>query len=94
MIKTFSKFTGKNKGTFIVSDNVDRSKLHQNCNYLIVTNPRKAFQKIIAKFFVKNQKFPTSPSAKVHKSVTVNKNVYLGENVVIEKTYLLAAMFL
>ena len=26
----------QNKGTFIVSDNVDRSKLHQNCNYLIV----------------------------------------------------------
>jgi len=72
-------------GTVIVSNNFDRNTVNLNCNYLIVENPRRAFQEIVKKFFYRNEQNVISSSAKIHNSVKTGKNVFIGENVIIER---------
>ena len=74
-------------GTYIVSEQIDESKLHSNCNYLIVKYPRKAFQKVLNCFFLNKQEYSISKTA-VIKNPVIFKNkdlIFIGENVVIEK---------
>jgi len=72
-------------GTFIISTNIEEEYLKTKCNYIIVENPRRTFQKILTNFFVEKIEAKISTSAKIDKSVEIGKEVYIGENVILEK---------
>jgi len=74
-----------NTGTFIISKNVENTYLKDNCNYIIVENPRRTFQEILTEFFVEKIEAKISVSAKIDSSVELGKNIFIGENVVVEK---------
>lgn len=54
-------------------------------NYIIVNNPRRAFQNILTLFFMEKREIGISSTAKISEDVSIGKNVYIGENVIIEK---------
>ncbi len=83
--KNISKLDNISCGTVITSGNIDKNNLKNNCNYIIVENPRRAFQEILTTFFVEKQTFEIKASAKIDKSVDLGDNLFIGENVVIEK---------
>jgi len=72
-------------GTYIISKNIETNYLKNNCNYIIVDNPRRTFQEILSIFFIKKTKAKISASAKIDKTVELGKNIFIGENVVIEE---------
>lgn len=72
-------------GTFIISKNIEKSYIKENCNYIIVENPRRTFQKILSKFFIEKIDIKISESAKIHSTAKIGENVFIGENVVVEK---------
>lgn len=72
-------------GTFIISKNIETKYLKDNCNYIIVENPRRTFQEVLTAFFVEKIETNISASAKIDSSVELGKNIFIGENVVIEK---------
>lgn len=74
--------TGSN---VIVSYTIDKEILNNSCNYILCKNPRLLFQKIIKRFFADDELEGIADTAKIHPSVVLGKNVYIGENVVIEK---------
>ncbi|WKK78959.2 DapH/DapD/GlmU-related protein [Marivirga arenosa] len=71
-------------GSIICGQDVDSSLLKDNCNYILVKDPRNTFSEIINKFFKKQDPVGISKSAKIEEDVQVGQNVWLGENVVIE----------
>ena len=72
-------------GTFIISNNIEKNYLKDNCNYIVVENPRRTFQEILTKFFVEKLEAKIAETAKIDKSVQLGKDIFIGENVVIEK---------
>jgi UDP-3-O-[3-hydroxymyristoyl] glucosamine N-acyltransferase len=62
----------------------DFKKVRNDITYLEVTDPNKAFFKIINKFFTPAFKLDfVDPSASVHATANIGKNVSLGKNVVV-----------
>lgn len=79
-----------NKGTVILTEKGQQYCLENSItkvNIIIVSNPRKTFATILNHFLVKKEVFSIiSPSAYLHDSVKVDKNlVNIGHNVVIEE---------
>ncbi len=72
-------------GTFVVSKNVSETVFNDNCNFIIVENPRDTFRSILEIFFLEKQEPIISKSAIINNSVKLGKNLYIGENVVIEE---------
>ncbi|GGI56291.1 UDP-3-O-(3-hydroxymyristoyl)glucosamine N-acyltransferase [Winogradskyella haliclonae] len=62
------------------NDNVSKLK-----NYLVVENPRRAFQEVLTMFFSRERTPSVSKSAFLADNVKVGKNVFIGHNVVIEE---------
>lgn len=54
-------------------------------NYIIVENPRRTFQKILAKFFEKSRNPSISSSATIAKNSKIGENIFIGHNVIIEE---------
>lgn len=71
-------------GTIICAE-FDRTYVNQNCNYIIVEQPRQAFQKILKTFFVEKPNYTRAKTAIIHETAIIAQNVFIGENVVIEK---------
>lgn len=56
------------------------------CNFLIVSNPRASFFKIIKEYFSSTQREPkVEKSAFIHPSCKIGDGCYIGHNVVIEE---------
>lgn len=72
------------KGTLIVSDNFNGTANDNECTFLVVKNPRRAFQFVINKYFALKEKIGQEPSAIVAKSSKIGFNSYIGHNVVID----------
>ncbi len=72
-------------GTYIISNSINLNILNQNCNYIIVENPRLAFQKLIPIFHNIGFIHKISKSSKIHRTAIIGLNVHIGENVVVEK---------
>lgn len=60
-------------------------EINYNVNYLIVSNPRLVFLKILKNFFVSSFEHKICKSAKIDDSVILGENIFIGENVVIEE---------
>ncbi|MBK7956948.1 MAG: hypothetical protein IPK03_01830 [Bacteroidetes bacterium] len=72
--------------SIICSVNTPENLWHESCNYILVTNPRQAFQKVLTAFFVKE--IPTSfiaPNASIHASAKICASAFIGYNTVIEE---------
>jgi UDP-3-O-[3-hydroxymyristoyl] glucosamine N-acyltransferase len=87
--KSQDKLYSLNYGTFIVGDFVDKSKLKETCNYIVVKNPRRAFQKILEQFFVKHKVHTISKNAIIDESAVLGESNSIGNNVVIEQNCVL-----
>lgn len=63
--------------------------LHENKNFLISENPSRSFQTLVELFFEKEQKITgfegIHPTAVVHETVTLGKNVSIGPQAVIDE---------
>ncbi len=70
----------------ICSINTPDTLFDKSCNYIIVSNPRLAFLKVLSSFFVvkSNESF-ISPSAFIHPSAIIGENTSIGHNTVIEE---------
>ncbi|MFT5801844.1 MAG: UDP-3-O-[3-hydroxymyristoyl] glucosamine N-acyltransferase, partial [Nonlabens sp.] len=73
------------KGTVICSDLVLGGELSSECNYIIVSNPRLVFTKIINEFFSYPEISGIALTASIDGIVTIGKGACIGENVVIER---------
>lgn len=58
---------------------------NNNCNFLIVENPRLIFQKILKLFFSQKKSAGIESSARIDSSVNISSGTYIGHNVVIEE---------
>ncbi len=83
--KNLHKLTNLDNCTIIVSEQAKKLNLKKNCNYIVVENPRRAFQKILTVFFRKVIPPKISVTATIHKTTQIGINVFIGENVVIEE---------
>lgn len=73
-------------GTVILSEHAKSCLENDRLNYLIVANPRQAFQKVLKAYFIKLPSYGMiSPSAFIDSSVIISKEVNIGHNVVIEE---------
>ncbi len=83
--KHLNRLSALASATIICSDNADKKIFSPNSNYIVVNNPRQAFQKILAHFFVEKLMPATiSERAVIHPSVLIGKNVSIGHHTVIE----------
>ncbi|MEO6683287.1 MAG: hypothetical protein ABIN48_10755 [Ginsengibacter sp.] len=74
-----------NSGT-LICEPFDETIANSNCNYLICTNPRTLFQKILVRYFYKKQTPYIAKTAIIDASAIIGRDVYIGENVVIERS--------
>lgn len=72
-------------GTILCSDKVSGMTLNPHCNYIIVSNPRNAFRKVLENFFMEKEEPFISPSAQIHPSCKIGDGVFIGHGVVLEK---------
>jgi UDP-3-O-[3-hydroxymyristoyl] glucosamine N-acyltransferase len=76
-------------GTIITSTHVKKINLISSVNYILVENPRRAFQQVLNAFFVTKKESGIAPSAKIARSATLGENVSIGENVIIEENVMI-----
>ncbi|MFC6267712.1 UDP-3-O-(3-hydroxymyristoyl)glucosamine N-acyltransferase [Frigoriflavimonas asaccharolytica] len=69
----------------IVCEAIEENLINENCTYLITSQPRLAFQKILTEFFMPKRKTGISASAIIEKNCSIGNNVFIGNNVVIEE---------
>lgn len=72
-------------GTIIISNNIIKDNLNSDCNYIVVENPRRTFQEILIRFFVEKTQAEISKTSAIHTSTSIGKNVFIGNNTIIEK---------
>lgn len=72
------------KSGTIICESLNEIIANPACNYLICNNPRTVFQKILVRYFYKQQQSYISRTAIIDSSVLLGENVNIGENVVIE----------
>lgn len=82
--KKISLFDSSTIGTIITSLN---SNIPPSNNYtlILVSNPRRAFQRILQLFYTSSNIGKIEPTATIYKSATLGDNCYVGHNVVIEE---------
>lgn len=80
--KNFPRLSALTAGSVICPDLAFEP--HPNCNYIIVEKPRAYFSKLLKHYFVKTANPGIAASASIHASALVGKEVFIGENVVIE----------
>lgn len=74
-----------NKSAVIItSENIDRSSF-KNFSNIIVTNPRRFFQKVLTSFFLQKRKSGICSSSVVAKDCELGDDIFIGNNVVIEE---------
>lgn len=83
--KNISKISEIPCGTIICSELALSLPLKETCAYIIVKNPRLAFQKTLSCFFVEKSPASISVNAVIDPSVTIGENVTIGHNTIIEK---------
>lgn len=71
-------------GSVICSGNCDKRLFNRTCTYLIVSNPRAYFSKVISSFFLENDPPTIQPTARIHPTAIVGKDVSIGHGVVID----------
>lgn len=81
--KNYETLKAVKKGTIICST-IAEEDIQKGCNYLIVNAPRNAFRLLLETYFMPKLEYGIASSAKVHPSVQIGKNVFIGENTVIE----------
>ncbi|WP_266363213.1 DapH/DapD/GlmU-related protein [Tellurirhabdus rosea] len=59
--------------------------LNPACHYIMVENPRQAFQQVVATFFAPPRKTGICSTAAIDPSARIGKNVFIGHQVVIEE---------
>lgn len=69
----------------IICGKFDKSHINQDCNYIVVENPRGAFRHVLESFFALKETPKISSSAKIHDTVKLGAQVSIGEYVVIEE---------
>ncbi len=74
----------KTTAVVIVSNTLDTT-LNKTLNYLVVENPRRAFQEILTHFFNSKRKPEISDTASIASCCTIGENVFIGNGVVIEE---------
>lgn len=83
--KNFIRLAGVSKGNIICSESLPESQFAIGCNYLLVPNPRQAFQKVLSKYFQEPCEIAgKASSAQIHVSAKLDATVRVGENVVVE----------
>jgi UDP-3-O-[3-hydroxymyristoyl] glucosamine N-acyltransferase len=82
--KNLFKLKDIKAGTIICSQLKGEHK-NNNCNYIIVSNPRNAFRLILEKFFEEKISGGISKTAIIESDISSSKNLSAGEYVVIEK---------
>lgn len=71
-------------GTVITAD-FNRSLTKSDCNYIIVKNPRAAFQSVLQQWFKQKRKAGISSSAIIQATAKIGSDVFIGEHAVIEE---------
>jgi UDP-3-O-[3-hydroxymyristoyl] glucosamine N-acyltransferase len=69
----------------VICSQLDDFSINPECTYIIVENPRQAFQMVLDNFFARKKPATISQSAKIHPTAKLGKRVRIGENVVIEE---------
>jgi UDP-3-O-[3-hydroxymyristoyl] glucosamine N-acyltransferase len=87
--KNISKISEVPNGTIICSELALSVPINKSCAYIIVKNPRLAFQKILTNFFVEKNAPAISTTAIIDPSVKIGINVNIGHSTVIEKNCLI-----
>lgn len=72
------------KGTIICSAEVLTRERSLSCNYIVVSNPRLAFTKVINTFFHYPEISEISKTALIDKNVVIGAGACIGNNVTIE----------
>jgi UDP-3-O-[3-hydroxymyristoyl] glucosamine N-acyltransferase len=73
----------------IICNEISETNCNTSCTYLICSNPRLAFQKILNQFFAPVREVGISASAYIHPTSQIGHNVFIGHNVVIEQNCLI-----
>ena len=84
-LKNIAQVSQIKYGTIICPNVLKEEAIHEDCNYILVENPRYAFQAILKAFFTPQESFSIAKSAVIDASASIAENVFIGENVVIEK---------
>lgn len=80
-----NKITNFSFGTIICSNKIDTAMLSSKCNYFLVENPRNTFRLVLENFFTDKPNNKISITAIIHASVTLGKNISIGNYCVIEE---------
>ncbi len=73
------------KSGVIICSEVENQFVSPNCTYLIIENPRLAFQKVLTEFFMTKRPVGISQTAIISKTASIGSEVFIGNNVVIEE---------
>jgi UDP-3-O-[3-hydroxymyristoyl] glucosamine N-acyltransferase len=68
----------------VICNHIENSQIQANCVYLVCDNPRLAFQKAVAHFFVPKRDIGIAKSAFIATTATLGTGIFIGHNVVIE----------
>lgn len=83
--KNLPKLKGISRGNIICGESLQEADVVPGCNYVVVLNPRQAFQKVLASYFQEPCEIDgIATSAKISHSAKVNSTAIIGENVVLE----------
>lgn len=72
-------------GTIICSNKISNQYLSNNCNYILVENPRGTFRLVLEHFFADKPNYTISNTAIIHSSVVLGKNISIGNYCIIEE---------
>jgi UDP-3-O-[3-hydroxymyristoyl] glucosamine N-acyltransferase len=82
--KNLFKLKSIKAGTIVCSQ-LKSEYRNNDCNYIVVKNPRSAFRKILENFFAEKISAGISKSSIIAKDVSIGSNIAVGEYSVIEK---------
>ena len=83
--KHLSRLSAISNGNIICSESLQEDHIVPGCNYIVVSNPRQAFQKVLACYFQEPCEIDgVAASAQIAPSAKVDSTAIVGENVVLE----------
>jgi len=83
--KNLLKLKGISNGNIICSESLQEAHMVPGCNYVVVSNPRQAFQKALVSYFQEPCEINgVAASAKISPAAHVSPAAIIGENVVLE----------
>lgn len=86
--KNLLKLKNIKAGTIVCSQ-LKSEYRNNDCNYIVVKNPRSAFRKILEKFFAEKILTGINKSSIIASDVSIGSNISVGEYVVIENNCLI-----